>query len=64
MHSPTVLCRLFVVADLQLFNGLSSLADDQADFVGRNEDLLDGTVTIHVIVEAWTIPTLLHNLTQ
>lgn len=50
--------------DLQLFDGLSSFADDQADFVGRDEDLLDGAVAVHVAVEAWAVPTLLHNLTQ
>lgn len=27
--------------DLQLFDGLSSFADDEADFVGGDEDLLD-----------------------
>lgn len=50
--------------DLQLFDGLSSFADDQADFVGGDEDLLDGTVAVHVAVEAWTVPTLLHYLAQ
>lgn len=49
---------------LQLFDGFASFADDQANFVGRDEDLLDGTVAVHVTVEAWTVPTLLHNLTQ
>lgn len=53
-----------LLPDLQLFDGLSSFADDQADFVGRDKDLLDGAVAVHVTVEAWTIPTLLHNLTQ
>ena len=51
-------------ADLQLFNGLSSLADDEADFVGGDKDLLDGTIAVHVVVEAWAISTLLHNLAQ
>lgn len=47
-----------------MFDGFSSLADDQADFVGRDKDLLDGTVAVHLTVEARTISTLLHNLTQ
>lgn len=49
---------------LQLFDGLSSFADDQADFVGGDKDLLDRTVAVHLTVEAWPIPTLLHNLSQ
>lgn len=52
------------VPDLQLFDGLSSFADDQANFVGRDEDLLDGAVAVHVAVEAWAVPTLLNNLIQ
>lgn len=51
-------------SDLQLFDGLSSFADDEADFVGGDEDLLDGAVAVHVAVEAWAITALLHNLTQ
>lgn len=57
-------CRLSVQADLQLFDGLSTFADDQANFVGRDEHLLDGTVPVHVVVEAGTIPTLLDDLAQ
>ena len=51
-------------ADLQLFDGLSSLADDQPDFVGRDKDLLDGAIAVHVVMETWAIPTLLHNLIE
>lgn len=51
------------IPDLQLFDGLSSFADDEADFVGRDEDLLDGTA-VHVTVKARTVPTLLHDLAQ
>lgn len=53
-----------LLPDLQLFDGLSSFADDQADFVGGDEDLLDGAVTVHVTVEARTVATLLHYLVQ
>lgn len=53
-----------LLPDLQLFDGLSSFADDQADFVGGDEDLLDGAVTVHVTVEARTVATLLHYLIQ
>lgn len=52
------------ILDLQLFDGLSSLADDQADFVSGDEDLLNRAVAIHVVVEAGAVTTLLHNLTQ
>lgn len=58
----SVQCSL--LADLQLFNGLSSFSNHQADFVCRDQDLLNGTVAVHLIVEAWTIPTLLDNLAQ
>lgn len=51
-------------SDLQLFDGLSLFADDQANFVGGDKDLLDGAVAIHVAVEARTITTLFHNLVQ
>lgn len=56
--------RCGLLPDLQLFDGLSSFADDQADFVGGDENLLDRTVAVHLTVEAGTVPTLLHNLTQ
>lgn len=52
------------ILDLQLFDGLSSLADDQADFVSGDEDLLNRAVAIHVVVEAGAVTTLLHNLAQ
>ena len=57
-------CTFRAVPHLQLFDGLSSLADDQADLVCGDEDLLDRAVAIHVAVEAGAVPTLLHNLTQ
>lgn len=50
--------------NLQLLDGLSSFADDQAHFVGRDEDLLDGAVAVHVAVEPGPVPTLLHDLAQ
>jgi len=49
---------------LQLFNGLPSLADDQAHFVGGNEDLVGGAVGHHVRVGAGPVATLLHDLVQ
>lgn len=49
---------------LQLFDGLSFLANDEANFVGRDEDLLDGAVAIHVAVEAGAVTTLFHDLVQ
>ena len=49
---------------LQLFDSVPSLANDQAHFVGRDEDLLDGAVTVHVRVEAGPVATLLHDLAQ
>lgn len=52
------------ILDLQLFDGLSSFADDEADFVGGDEDLLDGAVAVHVVVEAGAVATLLHDLAQ
>lgn len=52
------------ISDLQLFDGLSFLADDQAHFVGGDEDLLDGAVAVHVAVEAGTVAALLHDLVQ
>lgn len=52
------------ILDLQLFDGLSPFADDQADFVSGDEDLLNWAVAIHVVVEAGAVTTLLHNLTQ
>lgn len=59
-----VISAVHLLADLQLFNGLSSFSNHQADFVCRDQDLLNGTVPVHLIVEAWTIPTLLDNLAQ
>lgn len=56
--------RYSLITDLQLFDGFSSLADDQADFVGRDKHLLDGTVAVHLAVEARAVPTLLHDLAQ
>lgn len=47
-----------------MFDGLSFLADDQANFVGGDKDLLDGAVAVHVAVEAGTIAALLHDLVQ
>lgn len=47
-----------------MFDGLSLFADDQANFVGRDKDLLDGAVAVHVAVEAGAIPTLFHDLVQ
>lgn len=52
------------MSDLQLFDGLSSFADDEADFVGGDEDLLDGAVAVHVVVEAGAVATLLDDLAQ
>lgn len=52
------------ISDLQLFDGLSFLADDQANFVGGDKDLLDGAVAVHVAVEAGTVAALLHDLVQ
>lgn len=51
-------------ADLQLFDGLSAFADDQANFIGRDEHLLDGTVSVHVVVEAGTVAALFDDLAQ
>lgn len=52
------------ISHLQLFDGLSFLADDQANLVGGDEDLLDGAVAVHVAVEAGTVAALLHDLVQ
>lgn len=49
--------------DLQLFDGLSPFADDEAHFVGWDEDLLNGAVAIHVVVKAGAVAALLHDLT-
>lgn len=49
---------------LQLFDGVPSLANDQAHFAGRDEDLLDGAVAVHLAVEPRAVPTPVHNLAQ
>lgn len=48
---------------LQLLDGVPSLANDQAHFAGRDEDLLDGAVALQLAVEARPIAAALHDLT-
>lgn len=47
-----------------MLDGVPSLPNDQAHFARGDEDLLDGAIAIHVVVEARTIPTPLNDLTQ